>query len=151
MRALLAHRLYAKLSKCAFNCIEVFFFDFIIGRRDIQMKQSRIDVINKWSVSEFAKDILIFFGFASFYRRFIKRFSQIVALLTDLIADAKKGEVKSIFVWSAEAQKAFFNLKIAFINAFILQHYNWSAALQMKIDAFNRGVGGVFNQRNNDD
>ena len=35
LRALFAHRLYAKLSKCAFNCIEVFFLNFIINRRDI--------------------------------------------------------------------------------------------------------------------
>ena len=35
LRALLAHRLYTKLSKYAFNCIEIFFFNFIINRRDI--------------------------------------------------------------------------------------------------------------------
>ena len=151
MRALLAHRLYAKFSKCAFNCIEVFFLNFIINQRDIQMKQSRINVINKWSISKFAKNIFIFLKFASFYRHFIKEFSQIVASLTNLIANAKKDEIKSIFIWDAEVHETFFNLKIAFINTFILQHYDWSVALQMKIDAFNRGAEGVFNQRNNDD
>ena len=35
LRALLAHRLYAKFSKYTFNCIEISFFDFIINRRDI--------------------------------------------------------------------------------------------------------------------
>ena len=66
------------------------------------MEQSRIDVINEWSISEFAKNILVFFEFANFYRRFIREFFQIVASLTDLIANAKKSEIKSIFVWGAE-------------------------------------------------
>ena len=35
LRALFAHQLYAKFSKCAFNCIEISFFNFIINRRDI--------------------------------------------------------------------------------------------------------------------
>ena len=38
LRALFAHQLYAKFSKCAFNCIEVSFLNFIVNRRDIQMK-----------------------------------------------------------------------------------------------------------------
>ena len=145
LRALFTHRLYAKLSKCAFNCIEVSFLDFIINRRDIQMKQLRIDVINEWSISKFTKNIFVFFEFANFYRHFIKEFSQIVASLTNLIANIKKNEIKSIFVWDAETQETFFNLKIAFISAFILQHYNWSVALQIKIDAFNRDVEDVLN------
>ena len=120
LRVLLAHRLYAKLSKCAFNYIEISFLDFIISRRDIQMKQSHIDVINEWLISKSAKNILVFLEFANFYRRFIKEFFQIVASLTNLIADAKKNEIKSIFVWNAETQKTFLNLKIAFINVFIL-------------------------------
>ena len=93
------------------------------------MKQSRIDVINEWSILKSAKNIFVFFKFANFYRHFIKKFFQIVALLTNLTANAKKSEIKSIFVWGAEIQKMFLNLKIAFINVFILQHYDWSAAL----------------------
>ena len=115
------------------------------------MKQLRIDVINKWLISKFAKNILIFLEFANFYRRFIKEFFQIVALLTNLIADAKKNKIKLIFVWNAKIQETFFNLKIAFINVFILQHYDWSVALQMKINAFNCDVENMFNQKNNDD
>ena len=45
LRALLKYRLYAKLSKCAFNRSEVTFLGFVVGRRSIQMKQSRIDAI----------------------------------------------------------------------------------------------------------
>ena len=98
LRALLAHRLYAKLSKCAFNCIEISFLDFIINWCDIQMKQLRIDVINEWSISKSAKNILVFFEFANFYRHFIKECFQIVTFLTNLIANVKKSKIKLIFI-----------------------------------------------------
>ena len=68
-----------------------------------------------------------------------------------MITNAKKSEIKSNFVWSAKTQETFFNSKIAFINIFILKHYDWSVTLQMKIDVFNHDVENVFNQRNNND
>ena len=45
VRALLRYRFYAKLSKCAFNRAKMTFLRFVIEKNDIQMKQSRIDVI----------------------------------------------------------------------------------------------------------
>ena len=45
LRALLKHRLYIKLSKCAFNRDEVTFLKFIINQHNIQIKQARIEII----------------------------------------------------------------------------------------------------------
>ena len=75
LRALLKYRLYAKLSKCVFNRAEITFLRFVIEKNDIQMKQSRIDIIASWFESKFAKNVLIFLNFARFYRRFVKEFS----------------------------------------------------------------------------
>ena len=47
LRALLKHRLYIKLSKCAFNRDEITFLRFIINQYNIQMKQTRIEIIIK--------------------------------------------------------------------------------------------------------
>ena len=38
------------------------------------MKQLRIEIINEWSILKFIKNIFVFLEFASFYRRFIKKF-----------------------------------------------------------------------------
>ena len=98
IRALLTHSLYAKFSKCAFNLLKITFLDFIINRCNIQMKQSRIDVINKWVILISAENLFVFLELANFYRRFIKEFFQIITFLTNLIVDAKKNKIKTIFV-----------------------------------------------------
>jgi len=47
LRALLEYRLYAKLSKYVFNCDEIIFLDFVVEKQDIQIKQARIETIQK--------------------------------------------------------------------------------------------------------
>ena len=144
LRALLKHRFYAKLSKCAFNRSEVIFLNFVIDRDDIKMEQSRIEAIADWSISKCAKNILVFLSFAEFYRRFVKGFSQVAAPLIDLIKDAKKGKAKQSFVWNLAAQRAFDELIRRFTTAFILQHFDWDAELRMKTDFFDCGAGEVL-------
>ena len=47
LRALLKYWFYIKLSKCAFNRDKVTFLKFIINQRNIQIKQTRIEIIIK--------------------------------------------------------------------------------------------------------
>ena len=72
-------------------------------------------------------------------------------LLTDLIKNAKKKMMHSFFVMMSKARKAFERLKVIFINALILKHYDWNADLCMKIDASNREVEDMFSQKNKTD
>ena len=150
LKALLAHRLYAKLSKCAFNRSEVTFLGFVVGKDGIKMEQSRIDAISEWPIPECAKDILVFLGFAGFYRRFVRGFSQIAAPLTDLTKGAKKGVAKAKFVWSIEAQEAFDELKRTFTSAPVLVHFDWESETRMETDSSGRGAGGVLSQKGSD-
>ncbi len=151
LRALLKYRLYIKLLKCTFNHSEVIFLRFVIKRRDIQMKQSCIDVITSWSEFKSAKNILIFLKFAKFYRQFIRKFSQIVTFLTDLIKNAKKRTMHLLFAMTSKARKTFERLKAIFVNALILKHYDWDADLHMKINASNREVEDVLSQKSKTD
>ena len=151
LKALLAYRLYAKLSKCAFNRTEVTFLGFVVGEEGVQMEQSRIEAVAEWPLPQSAKDILVFLGFAGFYRRFVKGFSQIAAPLTDLTRGAKKGAPQKPFIWSSNAQEAFDKLKRVFTSAPILRHFDWKARIRMETDASNRGAGGVLSQLCEDD
>ena len=144
LRALLEHRLYAKLSKCAFNRSEVTFLGFIVNQRGIQIEPSRIEAITEWPKPESARDILVFLGFADFYRQFVQGFSQVAAPLTDLTRRAKKGKTRPPFVFNEQARKAFETLKRMFTTAPVLEHYNWEAPLIMKTDASKAGAGGVL-------
>jgi len=151
LRALLKYWLYVKLSKCTFNRNEVIFLRFVIKWRDIQMKQSSIDVITNWSELKSAKNILVFLKFARFYQQFIKKFFQIITLLTDLIKSAKKRAMHSLFAMTLKVRKAFERLKIIFVNVLILKHYDWNANLRMKINAFNHEVEDVLSQKSKTD
>jgi len=151
LRALLKYWLYVKLLKCTFNRSKVIFLRFVIKWRNIQMKQSCIDVITSWSELESAKNILIFLRFTKFYRWFIRKFFQIIMLLTDLIKSAKKRAICLLFAMMSKARKAFERLKAIFVNALILKHYDWDANLCMKINASNHEVEDVLSQKNTTD
>ncbi len=74
LRTLLKYQLYIKLLKYTFNHSKVIFLRFVIKWRNIQMKQSHINVITSWSELKSVKNILIFLRFVRFYQQFIKKF-----------------------------------------------------------------------------
>ena len=115
------------------------------------MKQSRIDAMTNWSKSKIAKNILVFLEFARFYRRFVKEFSQIAALLTNLTRDVKKDETRSSFAMTKKARDAFEKLKRIFIIASILQHYDWEIEIRMKTNAFNCETNDVLRIKSKND
>ena len=49
------------------------------------MEEERINAVKKWPEPQSVRDIQVFIGFANFYRRFIKGFSRIAALLTAML------------------------------------------------------------------
>jgi len=56
-----------------------------------------------------------------------------------------------LFAMMLKVRKAFEKLKVIFVNAFILKHYDWDADLHMKIDALNREVEDVLSQKSKTD
>ena len=56
-----------------------------ISRREIDVDKAKIEVIAKLPPPKCIKDIWFFLGHAWFYRRFIKDFSKIARLLTNLL------------------------------------------------------------------
>ena len=57
--------------------------------------------MTSWLKLGTVKEVQLFLGFANFYQQFIKDYSKIVALLTEL---TKKDKV---FEWLAKAEEAF--------------------------------------------
>ena len=56
-----------------------------ISRNKIEVDRSKIDVIAKLPMPKCVKDIRSFLEYSGFYRRFIKDFSKITRLLTNLL------------------------------------------------------------------
>jgi hypothetical protein len=74
----------------------------------------KVKAIAEWEAPTSVKGVRSFLGFANFYRRFIKDFSDLVRPLTDLTYKDQH------FTWSLEADIAFERLKAIFTSALAL-------------------------------
>lgn len=79
------HSFYANLKKCQFYKDEVQFLDFLVSAQGNRIEEKRIKAIKTWPEPKSVKDIPVFPDFANLYKRFIKNFSKIAALLTSML------------------------------------------------------------------
>lgn len=140
------YKLYAKLSKCAFKTKKVEFLGFIVGEDGVSVDPDRIRTITEWPEPRTFREVQQFLGFANFYRRFIYRYSRIVAPLTDLLVGSKNGKKEGTFTFPDTAREAFANLKTAFTTTPVLAHFNTRAAIRVITDASGGGAAGIMLQ-----
>ena len=79
-------------------------------------------------------------GHAGFYRRFIKDFSVISKLLSNLLIK------DNIFEWTEHCEEAFVKLKNLLTSAPIIQPPDWSLSFEIMCDASDYAVSVVSGQ-----
>jgi hypothetical protein len=88
LRILEEQQFYAKLSKCEFGLTEMLYLGHIIGADGVKVHEEKIRAIRDWPVPRDVTALRGFLGICTYYRKFVKGFSQLAAPLTDL---TKKG------------------------------------------------------------
>ena len=113
MLVLEKEKLFGNLKKCAFFTHEVTFLGYIVSGDGIKADESKTEAIRTGPTPKSIHDVRSFHGLTSFYRRFIRNFSTILALMTEVL----KG---SSFTWNPKAQAAFEEVKERLIQAPVL-------------------------------
>jgi hypothetical protein len=79
-----AHKIFASPKKCSFYSSKVSLLGFTISLEGIKMEDSKLSTIRDWPYPLNVKEVGQFLGYLNFYRKFICRFSDLAAPLTDL-------------------------------------------------------------------
>lgn len=101
---------------------------------------AKIRAVQEWPTPTTRKQLQRFLGFANFYRRFIRNYSQVATSLTTLTS------VKRQFSRTSEAEAAFQRLKHLFTSALVLIQPDLSRPFVIEVDASDIGVGAVLSQ-----
>jgi RNase H-like domain found in reverse transcriptase/Reverse transcriptase (RNA-dependent DNA polymerase) len=142
LRRLKEPDLYVSTNMCVVMSTEMEFLDVIVGREDLRMDPTKIKVIEDWPRPESVTEVRSFLGLVQFFRRFISRFYEIAAPLTNL---TKKNN--SVSNWESSCDKAFETLKEAVKSAPVLQSPDWKKPFRCHVDASQLEVGGTLTQK----
>ena len=117
------------------------FLGYIVATNGVTMSERKVESIKNWKAPRSVKEVQIFIGFANFYRRFIKNFSDICTPITETL----KGH-RTKFYWGTKQDQAFEELKTQFITAPILEHFYPDRETVIETDASDFGLGCVLSQ-----
>ena len=112
----------------------------------IKMIFVKVQTIKIWSESKSFKDILIFMKFVNFYRRFINKFSRIVAFFIDMLKRLKKRKFFENFEITSATKKAFRSLKSVFFVASVLLHFDSRPKIRVETNASKIKIFDIINQ-----
>ena len=132
--------LHLKLKKCKFGVKEVDFLGLILWPREIAMDPTKLFRIVEWPTPTKFKDVRSFLGFANYYWRFIRNYSNIACPLIDL---TKKNQE---WKWSPSCQEAFDRLKEEFSEQPVLSLPNLNKPFAIANDASKDASGGILLQ-----
>jgi Reverse transcriptase (RNA-dependent DNA polymerase) len=109
-------KLFCRMSKCHFNRKKVKFLGHVVSAEGVAMQSEKVAAVMEWPTPSCKVELQAFLGLASYYRRFILNFSEVVAPLTD----ATEGDKKA-FDWGGDQAQAFSTIKTAFSTAPVLR------------------------------
>jgi len=137
--------LRAKAKKCSFMSKRVPFLGHIITPEGRIPNPATVEKVIKYKKPTTLKDLQGFIGLCSYYRTFVKNFSDIAHPLIEL---TKKSENKNVD-WTEEAQKSFESLKSLLTTEPILAHPLFDLEFILQTDASGHSLGAVLSQVQN--
>lgn len=144
--------LKVRVDKCHFLQSRVRFLGHQISAEGIGTDPGKIVAVTQWPTPSTVKDLRSFLGFCSYYRRFLRGFSQVAGPLHDLVNTCLKenncSRSKDLFesLWTTACQEAFNQLKEKLTTAPLLGYADFSLPFVVETDASSLGLGAVLHQ-----
>ena len=111
-----------------------------MSENGVETDPEKVKTVRDWPIPRNNKEVRSFLGLASYYRKFVKGFSDIARPLHKLC------EKKTPFKWTDDCQNSFETLKQALISAPILAYPKLGSKFILDTDASNSAVGAVLSQ-----
>ena len=134
------YRLFAKAPKCCFTVSEIDFLGQKVTPASMPPTGEKTRGIKEWKRPNDATDVWSFLGFANFYQRYIYKFAEIFAPLTQLTK--KEDPVE----WKPLQSKAFLDIKSTLCQAPMLTYPDLDLEYIVITDASKIAVGGTLMQ-----
>ena len=90
------------MKKCSFLKKELIYLGFVVSKEGLKMDPDKVQAILNWPTPMNAYELRIFHGLASFYRKFIKNFSQICVPIIETFMGSRQ-----YFKWKEAANRNF--------------------------------------------
>ena len=138
--ALREAHLTAQPTKVVLGMSELKFLGHIVGSGNKAVDTDKINILNQIKIPRNKKEVRSFLGFISFYKSFIKSFSELAAPLSDLL----RKDSSELVPWTETANRAFQTLKRALQQAPILVAPDFNKRMFVMVDSSQIAVGGVL-------
>jgi hypothetical protein len=133
------YNLEIKLSKCKFARSRIEYLSHIVENGTISPNPAKVAAVSEAKRPTTVKTVQSFIGLVSYYRRFIKNCSSIMAPLIKLT------ERDSPFIWSEECEAAFQKLKSYLVTENkVLALPDFEMQFRIEADASKIGLGAVM-------
>ena len=134
------HNLKLKPAKCEFFKKETQYLGFKVSERGIQPDFDKVRAIKSVSIPTTVRQVRAFIGMTSYYRRFIRNFSDIAEPLINLTRKYAR------FQWDDDCQAAFDSLKMKLADMVILAYPDPNKEYRLYTDASDQSIGACLSQ-----
>eukprot|EP00253_Pinus_taeda_P009358 PITA_09358 len=135
------NKLLINLKKRTFLQKELVYLGFVVVENELKMDPEKIATIINWPSPKSLFEVRSFHGLASFYRKFIRNFSEICAPMLGTIKNAIQP-----FCWTKAAEDSFQLLKRKITERPILRLPDFNKLFQVRCDASGTTIGAVLSQ-----
>ena len=115
------------------------YLGFVIAKNELKMDPGKVVAIVSWPSPKNLFEVRSFHGLASFYRKFIRNFSEICTPMLDTIKKTNQP-----FRWTKAVESSFQILKKKITERPILRLPDFNQPFQVRCDASGTAIGAVL-------